>query len=633
MSRWGGGRQSADDLAYGDLPQRWDRSRFERFGGGGPPGPPGPPRGYEEDYRYYERDTPRQRDIAVADRIDERGPRGRFDERERYYEQDRYGPAGYRRRTDRELFGDVDPRELANMAVTPYRGGGGGGGDRLDIDIDIDRRRGPPPPRPGIIRRQSSLDTFDRRPAPRYDDYRMAPYQPIPPPPRRDDGYGDYQRDRYYEPPEDYREVEITRERSIHRSGGRPKSVKSSKAKSVTTKRSSSSSSSSDTVEDVKSRHTHTSHRAPSRHESFHEDIHTPGGLSVHESFHESVHGGGSVVSDSTTHISKKFKKGKTRMPKRLVRREAIMDLGYPFDEEDDFFVLRIALEKEQIDEVMKISESYKNGGKRITCSNRRPSSNNSTDRKQVFEYKEKIDAAPAQLGSPEAEGEREEIIRTEWINPPTVAGSRRSVSRSDRRSRRDSSPSAISTTTRHLSPGRTARSRHNSRHTSHSRHHSQPPPEFYEERKTVIEERSPSHAGMPPPPPMAPGAPAYYEERKTVIEETGSPSSHYRSPSSHGGALIVQEKEYRSDRDIQQEISRLEAERRALRLEREAEERRSMAVRIRERPEEEYQLVEYREPNREILEVVDRDRSPPRNVVRVEKDRKGKMALVRSSH
>jgi hypothetical protein len=51
-------------------------------------------------------------------------------------------------------------------------------------------------------------------------------------------------------------------------------------------------------------------------------------------------------------------------MPKRLVRREAIMDLGYPFDEEEDFYVLRIALEKEQIDEVIRITETYKNGGK-----------------------------------------------------------------------------------------------------------------------------------------------------------------------------------------------------------------------------------------------------------------------------
>jgi hypothetical protein len=132
----------------------------------------------------------------------------------------------------------------------------------------------------------------------------------------------------------------------------------------------------------------------------------------------------------------------------------------------------------------------------------------------------------------------------------------------------------------------------------------------------------------------MAPPAPAYYEERKTVIEETGSPSQ-YRSPSSQHGTLVLQERDYRSDRDIQQEISRLEAERRALRLEREADERRNMAVRIRERPAEEYQLVEYTEPRqaREVLEVYERERSPPRNVLRVEKDKKGRMALVRSSH
>jgi hypothetical protein len=137
----------------------------------------------------------------------------------------------------------------------------------------------------------------------------------------------------------------------------------------------------------------------------------------------------------------------------------------------------------------------------------------------------------------------------------------------------------------------------------------------------------------------MAPPPPAFYEERKTVIEETGSPHSsfshshHHRSPSH--GALVVQEREYRSDRDIQQEISRLEAERRALRLEREAEDRRNMALQIRERGVDEYQLVEYNQPRvaREVLEVYDRDRSPPRNVVRVEKDRKGRMALVRSSH
>ncbi|KAK5167169.1 uncharacterized protein LTR77_007899 [Saxophila tyrrhenica] len=610
MSRYGGGRPPGDDLAYGELPQRWDRSRFERFGGGPPP------RQFEEDYRFHERDTPRQRDVQVQDRIDERGPRGRYEERDRYAEEDRFTPAGRRRRTDRELFGDVDPRELANMAVTPYRGGGDGGrGTRDEIDIDIDINRGAPP-RPGLMRRQSSLDTFDRRPIPRYEreEYRIPAYQPVPLPIRREEGYDDFQRGGYNEP-EEYREVEIRRERSVHRRGGGPKSSKSSKAKSVTTRRSSSSSSSSDTtIQDTRSRRTR-SRRAPSIHESFHEDIHGPGGLSIHESFHESVHGGS--VSDSITQIEKKFKKGKTRMPKRLVRREAIMDLGYPFDEEVDFFVLRIALEKEQIDEVMKISESYKN-----------------EDKKVVYKYEDKVDEAPALLAPP---NEHEEVIRTEWINPPSVAGVRRSASRSEYRGRRDSSPSGASTTTRRLSPARTARSHR----TSHSRHHSQPPPpQFYEEHKTVIEERAPSNAVPPPPPPMAPPAPAYYEERKTVVEERGQPASHYHDPhyhhhhshNSNSGALIVQERESRSDRDIQAEIGRLEAERRALRLEREADERRNMAVRIRERPTDEYQLVEY-EPHkaREVLDVYEREKSPPRNVVRVEKDRKEKAREARA--
>ena len=86
-----------DDLAYGDIPQRWDRDRFERFGRGPPP-----PR-FEEEYRFTERDRPGRRDIAVADRIEERGPRGRFEERDRFWEEERRTPSRPRRRTDREL--------------------------------------------------------------------------------------------------------------------------------------------------------------------------------------------------------------------------------------------------------------------------------------------------------------------------------------------------------------------------------------------------------------------------------------------------------------------------------------------------------------------------------------------------
>lgn len=328
MSRAGGPRFSADELAYGDIPQRWDRDRFERIGARGPP-----PRRFEEDYRYEERDRPGRRDIAVAERIDERGPSGRFQERDRYFEEERYAPAAARprKRTDKELFGDVDPRELAGMAMTPYRRKSVSRPD-LDIEIDIDRRA---PPRPGLLRRQSSLDTFDRRPAPRYreEEYRMAPYTPVPLPIRRArDAYED---ERYRDPPEDYREVEIQRERSVHRR--RPsQSVKSSKAKSVTTAKS--------TAKSTTTRH--TSPPSSESSESFEE-------IEKEESIRESI-----------AETQRKVKKGKTRMPKRLVQREAIMDLGYPFDEEEDFYVLRIALEKDQIDEVIKISEQYKEGGK-----------------------------------------------------------------------------------------------------------------------------------------------------------------------------------------------------------------------------------------------------------------------------
>lgn len=278
----------------------------------------------------------------MADHIESRGPPTQFQDRGRFYEDERLGSGrGPQRRSDRELFGDQDPRELAG-AMMPYRAK-----STTRRESDFEQRSTAPPPRPGgLIRRQSSLDTFDRRPPPRHYDpppqseYRMPAYTPVPLPIRRDRRYEDGipEDTRYDYEPEDYREVEIQRERSVHRrvpkSHKSAKSVKSSRApKSVTTRRSSSSSSSSSATRVMQE-------TIIKEHESFH-----GGPPSVHET------------------IDKRFKKGKTRMPKRLIRREAIMDLGYPYDEEEDFFVLRIALEKDQIDEVMRISETYKTGG------------------------------------------------------------------------------------------------------------------------------------------------------------------------------------------------------------------------------------------------------------------------------
>lgn len=333
MSRFAGGyRSSADDLAYGDYPpapQRWDRDRFEGFARGPPP-PPEPPRGrFEEDYRYVERERPPP-GVAVQERPYSRGPPARFaDDRERdRIFQDTFYENRPRRRTDKELFGEVDPRELAQMALTPYK----------PREYDFDRQG--PPPRPGMIRRQSSLDTFDRRPAgPRYDreEYRIPPYTPVPLPIRRPEHDHEHYHYRDHHPEhENYREVEIKRERSVHRRRGRAKSHKSKSSRAPSTKA--------------------PSTKAPS----------TVRSASVSSSSSSSTYEEASRASSSPEPETERRigKKGKTRMPKRLVHRDALHDLAYPYDEEEDFFLLRIALDKDQIDEVIKISEMYKAGGK-----------------------------------------------------------------------------------------------------------------------------------------------------------------------------------------------------------------------------------------------------------------------------
>ena len=115
-----------------------------------------------------------------------------------------------------------------------------------------------------------------------------------------------------------------------------------------------------------------------------------------------------------------------------------------------------------------------------------------------------------------------------------------------------------------------------------------------------------------PPPPPQSvhysqsvrghsPPREEYYEER---IEE----SNHIGGPLTvlvpeERRQIIRTEREIRSERDIRDEIRQLESERRMLKYEREGD----------------YEIIERRER--------------PREVVRVDKDRKGRLALVRSTH
>ncbi|RCI17122.1 hypothetical protein L249_2594 [Ophiocordyceps polyrhachis-furcata BCC 54312] len=195
------------------------------------------------------------------------------------------------------------------------------------------------PRRPAQLRRQSSLDTFDRRPLRRFvdrdeyppparredihrdeayrddayrDDYRAPPYTPIPlpksralPPPRRhpgyDDGYGPDPDDEFLAYPERVRERELVRERArTHRSSSRSSSVSSRSSRS----------------------------------------------------------GGG------TTIRSEYPKRGKTRIPVRLVSTRALHDLGYRFVQEsillqNNTIIVQQALGQEHIDELLRVSEQY----------------------------------------------------------------------------------------------------------------------------------------------------------------------------------------------------------------------------------------------------------------------------------
>jgi hypothetical protein len=248
-----------------------------------------------EHVHFEERDGPGRSQVLLDERVSQRGPRGRVEERERVYEEERY----------------PEPRVAppARGALAPYRR-----------------------PRPQFIRRQSSLDTYDRRPMmPRYgDEYRAPPDVPIPLPIRRprspDRGryFEEYERERYRDDSnDDYRDIRIREERrGDHRSKSRMRSRSVRRRRSLT----------------------------PSPSESSIEEVQKP-----------------TLVG----------RRGRTKLPKRLARRSAVIELGYPFEEEvrfqyspmksvllmrtqEDFIIVQRALEKEHIDEIISISKKMR---------------------------------------------------------------------------------------------------------------------------------------------------------------------------------------------------------------------------------------------------------------------------------
>jgi hypothetical protein len=273
-------------------------------------------RGHGDDYEHFrfeehDRFPGGRRDVDIHEDRARRGPA--VMERERFHEDERFERP--QRRAPSELFHEPTPSEVANQALAPYRRRSVIDKD-INIDIDINQHRQAPPrarpARPQFMRRQSSLDTFDRKPMPRYGDVerfeRFETHEYRPPanveiplpirqrrrsPPRRFQEEDDFEEIRYDDRSARGREREEYREVEVHREKSRVRRSKSVAAKST---RSSSISS----FEEIQ----------PSR----------------------AMWG----------------KKGKTRLPKRLVKKQAVVDLGYPFEEEVCHFdsLLRLLLIK-----------------------------------------------------------------------------------------------------------------------------------------------------------------------------------------------------------------------------------------------------------------------------------------------
>ncbi|KAI1619136.1 hypothetical protein EDD36DRAFT_427957 [Exophiala viscosa] len=508
-------RYSDGNLAYRDPPpQRWDADRFVR----------------EREVRVEQQRPP------YADYPPPR--RAPVYEDQRYYEEERYGPRGV---TERRYFEETDyydPRAQRGQMV-PY--------------APERPSRPEAPPRPGIIRRQSSLDTFDRRPMRRYDDYDDG-YKPQRAPPPRElipvrapspkrqypryeaqtyddirvqdpDRYGD---DGFRE----YREREwVTQRRRNSSPSPDRRTVKS------------------EVIEKEEIREVKEEKPYPRR--------------------------------------------GKTRMPKRLVQTKVLYDLGYPYYEEDErTIIIEKALGPDNIDEIFAKSREYRERDVTTTrlieatpteaasARSRAPSMRGDV----VIEKTEKIEQFKT---VPLSEAPRS--VR-DWdalsVRSPRSPSPKSVRSHSRRRSRRESSPGVFRETVfekkeviKEVSPARTQKSSTTRRRGSSV------------SDETVI-------------------------ERKVYKEEGGAEDSN----SVHMGPLaLVVDRNPRSDRDIKEEIRRLEAERRALRRERKYE----------------------RDDRTEIVKVERvRERSPsPRNeviierrgdeILEVKKDRRGRMSLV----
>lgn len=146
---------------YGDYdgpgrrePERWDPERFNRERGGRQ-------QILERDiYEEHDRFVPApRRPQKACDDFDYPPPPGRRGERavekDHFFAEERYGPPARRAPRHKHYY---EEEEIDSFEESPDRGAG----RMMPFDRGFPARRAPP--RPGMIRRQSSLDTFDRKP-------------------------------------------------------------------------------------------------------------------------------------------------------------------------------------------------------------------------------------------------------------------------------------------------------------------------------------------------------------------------------------------------------------------------------------------------------------------------------------
>lgn len=282
MSRYGG---------YDGPPaERWDTQRFqrERERVERPRTTVVERDRFEERDRYENHLTPpnsaRRRESSVDEvyisRERETKPSGRFEERDRIVIEERNGTPSRRPRAPPARYweDDFESESGGPGQMIPFERRRPSGAAEKNYGAPARRPDG----RPQFIRRQSSLDTFDRKPMPRYGDRLREPPEviPIPIPPRRRSPprfvERDYEEIRIAEPDhygdEDYRAY---REREVE-------TIRRRRATSEVRERE-------EIIEE------YDIPEAPA-----------PAGP----------------------------KRGKTKMPMRLVNKRAIIELGYPFEEE-----------------------------------------------------------------------------------------------------------------------------------------------------------------------------------------------------------------------------------------------------------------------------------------------------------